>query len=97
MKKITVGIIGAGRIGKVHAMSIANQVPNARIKWIADYKEDVIGDWIYQYGIENKTGNHMDILNDPAVDAMPLRQASIFSVKSQFRTMSIKLKQRSMP
>ncbi len=70
MKKITVGIIGAGRIGKVHAMSIANQVPNARIKWIADYKEDVIGDWIYQYGIENKTGNHMDILNDPAVDAV---------------------------
>ncbi len=70
MKKITVGVIGAGRIGKVHAMSIANQVPDAHIKWIADYKEDVIGDWIYQYGIEHKTGNHMDILNDPEVDAV---------------------------
>ncbi len=70
MKQITVGVIGAGRIGKVHTMSMANQLPNVRIKWIADYKEDVIGDWIYQYGIEHKTGNHLDILNDPEVDAV---------------------------
>ncbi len=70
MKQITVGVIGAGRIGKVHTMSMANQLPNVRIKWIADYKEDVIGDWIYQYGVEHKTGDYKDILTDPEVDAV---------------------------
>lgn len=33
---ITVGIIGAGRIGRVHTRSICNFVKNARIKTIAD-------------------------------------------------------------
>jgi len=70
MKKLTVGIIGAGRIGKVHAISITNNVPEAKIKWIADYKLDAIGAWADELGIPNKTDNHMDILNDPEVDAV---------------------------
>lgn len=70
MKKLTVGIIGAGRIGKVHAISITNNVPEAQIKWIADYKLDAIGSWADELGIPNKTDNHMDILNDPEVDAV---------------------------
>ncbi len=70
MKKLKIGIIGAGRIGKVHAISITNNVPEAEIKWIADYKLEAIGPWADDYGIPNKTDNHMDILNDPEVDAV---------------------------
>lgn len=33
---VTIGIIGAGRIGKVHAESISNYVKNATVKTIAD-------------------------------------------------------------
>ena len=31
-----IGIIGAGRIGKVHVQSITNNVPGAKIKTLAD-------------------------------------------------------------
>jgi len=70
MEKITVGIIGAGRIGKVHALSITNNLSNVKIKWIADYKLDAIGEWADELGIPNKTDNHLDILNDDEVDAV---------------------------
>ena len=33
---VKVGIIGAGRIGKVHMESICTQVPNAKVKMVAD-------------------------------------------------------------
>ena len=36
MKTIKIGIIGAGRIGKVHAENIAKFVPEMEIKAIAD-------------------------------------------------------------
>ena len=36
MKTIQIGIIGAGRIGKVHAENITKFVPEMEIKTIAD-------------------------------------------------------------
>ena len=33
---ISLGIIGAGRIGKVHAQSIMNHITSVRLKTIAD-------------------------------------------------------------
>ena len=36
MKTIKIGIIGAGRIGRVHAENIAKFVPEMEIKTIAD-------------------------------------------------------------
>jgi myo-inositol 2-dehydrogenase/D-chiro-inositol 1-dehydrogenase len=70
MDKLTIGIIGAGRIAKVHALSISNNLRNVNIKWVADYKLEAIGDWADDLEIPEKTDNHMDILNDPAVDAV---------------------------
>ena len=37
---INLGIIGAGRIGKVHAESICTQIPNARVKILASPSMD---------------------------------------------------------
>ena len=36
IKMINVGIIGVGRIGRVHGESISKFVPNARVKAVAD-------------------------------------------------------------
>ena len=33
---LNVGIIGAGRIGKVHAATVAYRIPNARLLAVAD-------------------------------------------------------------
>ena len=44
---VTVGIIGAGRIGKVHTESISNYVRNARIKTVADpFMNDTTAAWL---------------------------------------------------
>lgn len=71
MKKITVGIIGAGRIGKLHTESIVGNIPEAVVKTVADkFMNDDIKAWAASKGIANTTSDHMDILNDPEIDAV---------------------------
>ena len=36
MKKIKIGIIGAGRIGRVHANALTNSIPQAEVVAISD-------------------------------------------------------------
>ena len=43
--KIKVGIIGAGRIGKLHAENIVFNIKEAEVKAIADIYVDKIRDW----------------------------------------------------
>ncbi len=40
MKKYKVGIIGAGRIGRVHGTSITYHIPNAEVKSVSDVRLD---------------------------------------------------------
>ncbi|MCK5672736.1 MAG: Gfo/Idh/MocA family oxidoreductase, partial [Spirochaetales bacterium] len=71
MKQITVGIIGAGRIGKVHAQSIALNIPGAKIKTIADvYMNDETINWAKSLGIENTTKDYLDIINDKDIEVV---------------------------
>lgn len=68
---VTVGIIGAGRIGKVHTQSICNYVRNARIKTVADpFMNDQTESWLKDMGAEGTTKDYHDILNDPEIDAV---------------------------
>ncbi|MEY8309209.1 inositol 2-dehydrogenase [Erysipelotrichaceae bacterium 51-3] len=68
---VTVGIIGAGRIGRVHTQSIRTQVPEAVIKTIADpFMNEKTEAWAKENGIANVTTNYKDILNDPEIDAV---------------------------
>lgn len=66
---LTFGVIGAGRIGQLH-INYLNTHKDVKIKWISDLYCDKMEDWIKKAGIENKTKNHMDIINDPEVDAV---------------------------
>ena len=68
---INIGIIGAGRIGKVHAQSISAQVPGAKVKTMADpYLTRETADWARELGIEHTTKDYRDILADPEIDAV---------------------------
>ena len=68
---VTVGIIGAGRIGKVHTESISNYVRNARIKTVADpFMNDTTAAWLKSMGAESVTKDYHDILNDPEIQAV---------------------------
>jgi len=64
-----IGIIGAGRIGRVHAQSIANYVSTAKVVAIADpmLNDDTIA-WAKSLGIAAVTKDYKDILNDTNID-----------------------------
>ena len=68
---VNVGIIGAGRIGQVHARSILTGVPDAKILAIADpYMKPEVAEWAKSVGIENVYEDYKKILNDDRIDAV---------------------------
>lgn len=68
---VTVGIIGAGRIGKVHVESICTKVRNAKVKTIADpFMDDRTAEWAKSMGVENTVKDYREILADPEIDAV---------------------------
>ncbi len=69
-KKITLGIIGAGRIGKLHAENVLFNISYVEVKSIADVYADKIKDWAYGLGIKNVYSDYKKILSDPEIDAV---------------------------
>jgi len=68
---VTVGVIGAGRIGKVHTESICNYVRNAKIKMVADpYMNEETKQWLLGMGVGSTSKDYHDIINDPEIDAV---------------------------
>ncbi len=68
MKPLTFGIIGAGRIGKLHADNLLSRVEGARLKAITDPFLDEA--WAQSRGIEAFGTDHRMLLEDPEIDAI---------------------------
>lgn len=67
---LNIGIIGAGRIGKVHGESIKFHVKNAQVAAIADsYWTEASRKWAKEMGFPTYDDYH-EILNDPSIDAV---------------------------
>lgn len=69
-KILNLGIIGAGRIGRLHAENIVSYNRNVKLKSVSDLYFESLYDWAQSLGIENLTGNYRDILEDPEIDAV---------------------------
>lgn len=68
---IKIGIIGAGRIGRVHGEGVTNGVKNAVVAAIADpYMNDEIKKWAADMGIANCYSDYHQILENPEIDAV---------------------------
>ncbi|MBC8219873.1 MAG: Gfo/Idh/MocA family oxidoreductase, partial [Proteobacteria bacterium] len=67
-KTITFGIIGAGRIGKLHADNLLSRVEGARLKAITDPFLDE--EWTASKNIPVTGKDHRIMLNDPEIDAI---------------------------
>ena len=70
MQKLRVGIIGAGRIGQVHAKSITYHIPQAEIVAISDLFPENAQKVADDLGIPKAVQDYHEILNDPTVDAV---------------------------
>lgn len=68
---VNIGIVGAGRIGRVHVESIRTQVPGARVAMLADpFMNDDTAAWAKGMGVAAVTKDYHEILADPAIDAV---------------------------
>mgnify|MGYP000279411546 FL=1 len=68
---VKVGIIGAGRIGRVHITSISTRVKDAVIKTVADpFLNDETAEWAKSMGVEHTTRDYKEIINDPEINAV---------------------------
>jgi len=68
---LKIGIIGAGRIGRVHGESISKYVKGAEVKAIADpYLSKDAEEWAKSIGIAHTYTDYKQILQDPEIDAV---------------------------
>ncbi|WII40279.1 inositol 2-dehydrogenase [Paenibacillus thiaminolyticus] len=69
MFMLQVGIIGAGRIGKLHAGHI-QQMRDAQVRAISDVCIEGLDAWASGLGIPMVTSDYRDLLNDPDIQAV---------------------------
>ena len=77
MKKFTVGVIGAGRIGKIHIENLLRKIPNVNLKIVADIKiNDELRQWVGEIGIPKLTSDAYEIINDPKIDIVVISSST---------------------
>ena len=70
MSKIRIGIVGAGRIGNVHAQSITYHIPEAEVVCVTDVYEPAAKKLAETYGIPKYGADYKMIVEDPDIDAV---------------------------
>ncbi|MHA2124594.1 MAG: inositol 2-dehydrogenase [Promethearchaeota archaeon] len=63
------GVIGAGRMGKIHIENILHNIPNIRLKLVADINiDDELKKWASEMGVLKLTKDANEIFNDPEIN-----------------------------
>ena len=70
MKLLNIGIIGAGRIGSLHAKSITYNVPSAKVLGITDVNKNGLSEFAATLGIERIYEDYKEMLADKDIDAV---------------------------
>ena len=73
---LNIGLIGAGRIGHVHAANLAHRVPAACLRVVADVNEAAARHCAQEHGIPRVAGDYRAVLDDPAVAAVLICSAT---------------------
>jgi myo-inositol 2-dehydrogenase/D-chiro-inositol 1-dehydrogenase len=68
--QVNVGLIGAGRIGRVHAENLAYRIPAANVLAVADVFLEAAEKCAADYQIPTVTQNLQDIFNNDEIDAV---------------------------
>jgi len=69
-EKVTVGVIGAGRIGRVHAQHLAYRIPEARLAAVSDLRLEAAQQCAAAFGIPKAVKDHRAILEDREIEAV---------------------------
>jgi myo-inositol 2-dehydrogenase/D-chiro-inositol 1-dehydrogenase len=69
-RRINLGIIGAGRIGRVHAESLTHRLAEAHVLTVSDVNLAAAERCAQDFGIAQATNDYQTVLNDPAIEAV---------------------------
>jgi myo-inositol 2-dehydrogenase/D-chiro-inositol 1-dehydrogenase len=73
---VGIGLIGAGRIGQVHAANLARRVEGATLRGVADVRVDAAMTLASRYGVTLASDDYRDLLADPSVEAVIVASAT---------------------
>lgn len=68
--ELRVGVIGTGRIGRIHAYNLQQRVAAARVVAVADPFVDRARDWLDEIAVDRRYTDYRSIIDDEAVDAV---------------------------
>ena len=75
-RKVRVAVLGAGRIGRRHARTLATQIPNADLVVIADANEATAHTVATTLGVEHWTADSAAVIADPEIDAIVIASST---------------------
>ncbi|MGQ9622684.1 MAG: inositol 2-dehydrogenase [Candidatus Caldatribacteriaceae bacterium] len=68
---IKLGLIGAGRIGRLHAENVVREIPEARLICVADtFMNEEMQKWALGLGVCKVSSKVPDVFNNPDIDAV---------------------------
>ena len=69
-KKLNVGLIGLGRLGRVYARDLATRIPYTRLTAVADVDQAAVDSVAREFGVEHSSTDPAAVFGDPSVDAV---------------------------
>ncbi len=71
-EKIRFGVIGIGRIGKIHTENLVNRIPGAEVVAVSDVFSDELAKVAKQFNIPKSFSDYKEILKLPDIDAIAI-------------------------
>jgi myo-inositol 2-dehydrogenase/D-chiro-inositol 1-dehydrogenase len=75
-RAVGIGVIGAGRIGDVHATNLARRVHGVTLRGVADVRADVAAALAARHGVSLATGDYHTLLADSSIEAVIVASAT---------------------
>ena len=70
MKTLRIGVVGAGRIGKLHVNNLMTRVHGATVVAVTDVIAESAKELAQKFGIPKVYGDYKALVNDPEIDAV---------------------------
>ena len=82
MKEFTAGVIGAGRMGKIHVENILRNIPDLKLKVVADINiDDQMRKWAQKIGVPRLIIDANEIFNDHEIDVVIIASSTDTHIK----------------